>query len=121
MNTRTTVSEELLKEKEEMVKLKDKVHSNPQKAEVEDLVKLAHHYYKMYEVSEDERSKSLCIGQAGYYGSWAVNKGYSNVDNIKKFIEYLEIDLGMPNPDDTAKEHLEKLNTKLKELDAKND
>lgn len=113
----THIPDKFLKEKEEMVKLKEKIHSSPQKAEVDHLVKLAHHYYEMYKVSEDERSKSLCIGQAGYYGSWAVEKGYSNTEDIREFIKYLKIDLSTPNPDDTSEKHLEKLENKLKELE----
>jgi hypothetical protein len=114
------VLEEKLEEKEEMLELKNKVNSNPQKAEIDDLVKLAQHYYDMYKLSDDERSKSLCIGQAGYYGSWAVNKGYSNVKDIRNFINYLKIDLSMPNPDDTSEKHLEELETKLRKLESSN-
>ncbi|MBN1169133.1 hypothetical protein JXA63_04555 [Candidatus Woesebacteria bacterium] len=114
----TQVQEEFLKEKEEMIILKNKIQSNPPKANTDDLVKLAHHYYKMYETSEDERSRSLCIGQAGYFGSWAVNKGHNNIEDIKEFIKYLKIDLSTPNPDDTSEKHLKQLEDKLKELES---
>lgn len=115
--TRTRVPAELLEEKKSIVKLKFRVRSmTPQKVKAEDLVKLAKHYYKMYEVSEDERSKSLCIGQAGYYGSWAVGKGYSDPDDIKLFIKCLELDKTMPNPDSTTEGHLTDLKKRLKEL-----
>ncbi len=106
-----------LKEKEEMLRLKNRINfTSPQKVKSEDLVKLSHHYYHMFQVSDNDRSKSLCIGQAGYYGSWAVGKGHTNLADIKKFIKYLKIDLTMPNPDDTAKEHLKTLQEKLKVL-----
>ncbi|NMC35986.1 hypothetical protein GYA49_02990 [Candidatus Beckwithbacteria bacterium] len=109
----TQIPLKLLREKEIILKLKTKIHRHPQTANIDDLVKLAHHYYQMYLISDDERSKSLCIGQASYYGHWAVSKGYSNVEDIKLFIQYLEIDKAMTNPDDTTEENLEFLRKKL--------
>ena len=106
----TKVPTDLLEEKEAMMKLKAKVSSTAsQKVDKDDLVKLAKHYFKMYQVSEDERSKSLSIGQAAYYGYWAVSKGHKDIDDLKSFIKYHEIDSTMPSPDDTTEKHLKEL------------